>query len=728
MENKTTTVENVTFGGGGGIDPADAMLKSEYDTNANGIVDSAERIEDTVILNEDVNAGSLVYITAAPLTPEGLATVGNADAYDPVRRPAVGIALESGVVGDTVKILEYGLATGIDTSNYANNDVLFLDRGGKFGTTPNAEYAEQIGSVYESGANGSIIFQRGSIDTSGVKWSYSTQAGADSIYETTVSGAASRAVITQEVGQNRPQAKNYLIFNDDVVTQPIDTDTIINPAYTITPTESNEILGFVIKPAADQTNVILSITKNSDTVWRQNIGDITNGVEKVIDMTTGSLVPVDVSEIAVNYDVSFLSNDGDVQLLGDSISGRPYYRSTFWEYELVDLVSSTVPITRENVLQAASTATSQEPSAVDTPLQIEFGAAQGTPSDPIQIDALGNISVNTSDSYIFDLSLQYGRTGGAGTSVLYARVLINGAQVGSSGYSIVDNADVVVPTSTEINLTLAAGDVVTFELIRDSSGVNSGGLFLGDPTLAGWNNAPTAEIGVTRFTGQGVILPTQGDVTGPASATQNEIATYANATGKEIKATSDYTAETGTIKRIGAGNAEFQHSNGINRLILTGTSAQIKAKNSVDNSTTTWTLSDSNGGLYGGSALNVDSNSGSIGYKASRNGTFRCQMYWNSGENKTHFSHNGTNSNPAADMTFSNTDMVWDFSGNKAMSLTNTGQLDVEGSAIGITLKNDSGVAQSDWQHNSGTTQLVCLIGVSSWQLPELLECCHRYL
>ena len=40
------------------------------------------------------------------------------------------------------------------------------------------------------------------------------------------------------------------------------------------------------------------------------------------------------------------------------------------------------------VLRVASTAT-QAPSAVDTPLQLTFGAAQGSASDPVMLSAAG---------------------------------------------------------------------------------------------------------------------------------------------------------------------------------------------------------------------------------------------------------------------------------------------------------------------------------------------------
>ena len=50
------------------------------------------------------------------------------------------------------------------------------------------------------------------------------------------------------------------------------------------------------------------------------------------------------------------------------------------------------------VLRAASTAT-QAPSAVDTALQLTFGAAQGSASDPVMINAAGTVTFNTAGNY-----------------------------------------------------------------------------------------------------------------------------------------------------------------------------------------------------------------------------------------------------------------------------------------------------------------------------------------
>ena len=83
------------------------------------------------------------------------------------------------------------------------------------------------------------------------------------------------------------------------------------------------------------------------------------------------------------------------------------------------------------VLRAASTAT-QAPSAVDTALQVSFGVAQGSASDPVMLNAAGLVTFNTAGNYAIRIKLQNGRTGATGTSILLSRILLNGAQVGSA--------------------------------------------------------------------------------------------------------------------------------------------------------------------------------------------------------------------------------------------------------------------------------------------------------
>jgi len=163
----------------------------------------------------------------------------------------------------------------------------------------------------------------------------------------------------------------------------------------------------------------------------------------------------------------------------------------------LDTRVTTLEASHTLLLVATSVATTQEPSVTDTALQIEFGPLQTTTD--IDISAAGAITFKTAGKYIISPFFQYGRAGASGTSILLNRYLRNGVQEGNSLAAKVDNAEVLVPWSSSIQFTAVINDVLTIELIRDSAGSNSGGLFALTST-AGWNTAPCASIQIYKAT------------------------------------------------------------------------------------------------------------------------------------------------------------------------------------------------------------------------------------
>lgn len=162
-------------------------------------------------------------------------------------------------------------------------------------------------------------------------------------------------------------------------------------------------------------------------------------------------------------------------------------------------LTSPEGITIERILDGVSVAASQQPSALDTPLQIEFGPAVNTVSDPVMLSAAGQLTVNRSGTYRIKFSAAVGRTGGAGVSNIYIRVLINGVQAGQSVHTKMSSSDIYIPFSDEAWVYLPSGTTLTYEIVRDSTGNNSGGLFTSSPTLGGWNDNPSAAIRVERW-------------------------------------------------------------------------------------------------------------------------------------------------------------------------------------------------------------------------------------
>lgn len=150
------------------------------------------------------------------------------------------------------------------------------------------------------------------------------------------------------------------------------------------------------------------------------------------------------------------------------------------------------------VLRAASTAT-QAPTAVDTPLQLSFGAAQGSASDPVMINAAGLVTFNTAGNYAVRIKLQNGRTGATGTSILLSRILLNGAQVGSTAAVKMTQTDATTPSESRVVLNATAGQTFQVQIMRDSAGSNFGGVYPQTATVAAWGVAPSALLVISRL-------------------------------------------------------------------------------------------------------------------------------------------------------------------------------------------------------------------------------------
>ena len=158
---------------------------------------------------------------------------------------------------------------------------------------------------------------------------------------------------------------------------------------------------------------------------------------------------------------------------------------------LATLILSQIEATA--VLTAFSTVI-QAPSALDTPLQVTFGGAQGSPSTPVMIDALGNVTFNQSGLYLINAYGSVERVGSSGgTSVLVFRGLLNGTQVTITKGFHLDTPGMPSPYEITVPFQVTAGDVLTFQIMRDSSGVNFGGLYP-HTVLGGWSNVPSTEI------------------------------------------------------------------------------------------------------------------------------------------------------------------------------------------------------------------------------------------
>ncbi|NBW35779.1 MAG: hypothetical protein EBR30_12320 [Cytophagia bacterium] len=151
------------------------------------------------------------------------------------------------------------------------------------------------------------------------------------------------------------------------------------------------------------------------------------------------------------------------------------------------------------VLVAQSTVT-QAPSALDTPLQVTFGAAQGTSGDAVMISSGGLITFNETGLYLINGYGSVERQGSSGgTAILLFRFLVNGTQAGSVKAFHLDTPNLSTPyeITFPINIT-TAGTTASFQIMRDSSGTNAGGLYP-HTNLGGWSNVPSAEVNIWQL-------------------------------------------------------------------------------------------------------------------------------------------------------------------------------------------------------------------------------------
>lgn len=148
------------------------------------------------------------------------------------------------------------------------------------------------------------------------------------------------------------------------------------------------------------------------------------------------------------------------------------------------------------VLSSSNTSATQIPSASDTAKQVLFGSAQSTTN--VSNDALGNITFNVAGQY----AIRYGFSffGGTGGAVIFFRVLINGNPI--------EPTHRVAPSTGEITefcetffIDASANDVLTFQIVSDSTGASIGGLSQAAPVASGWSSTPTAEITIYKFSG-----------------------------------------------------------------------------------------------------------------------------------------------------------------------------------------------------------------------------------
>lgn len=140
-------------------------------------------------------------------------------------------------------------------------------------------------------------------------------------------------------------------------------------------------------------------------------------------------------------------------------------------------------------------------------VNVTYGAAQGVITDPVSLNANGETTFTTIDSYWISFYFQFGRTTSNGTSNLVLRSVGDGTPIGTVISERVTNPDDTKGIELHIPFTPPyVPFVLKGEIMRDINGANDGGLlpYLPVETVGGWSAkaAPSASIFIYRIKAQ----------------------------------------------------------------------------------------------------------------------------------------------------------------------------------------------------------------------------------
>ena len=142
--------------------------------------------------------------------------------------------------------------------------------------------------------------------------------------------------------------------------------------------------------------------------------------------------------------------------------------------------------------------TPQNPPTVDTPIRVLFGSLpQGGINDPVMygVNTPGVVTFNEVGNYIINAFGNVYRTTSGGVAHLKFRALVDGVEAGYVKTIYIDQNTFEIPYELTIPIYVsAAGTTLEFEIMRDSAGVDDGGLNRDTTTLLGWGNTPSAYI------------------------------------------------------------------------------------------------------------------------------------------------------------------------------------------------------------------------------------------
>ena len=209
------------------------------------------------------------------------------------------------------------------------------------------------------------------------------------------------------------------------------------------------------------------------------------------DNTTKAITPTKLREVETQMTDSNLNT---LESTAQTVAGLVNFTGGLQKAGSSVLVGAQ----EKDIMRAYSMASIQQPTALGSAIQVEFGAAQSTPE--VSLSAAGVLTCNVSGTYALRIKLQFGRSGATGVSYLMSRIVKNATQFGVSQCTRISPPDSIIPTDSRVIIPLLAGDTITVQVIRDSLGANAGGLFA-QASSHGWILAPTALLDVAKVEG-----------------------------------------------------------------------------------------------------------------------------------------------------------------------------------------------------------------------------------
>lgn len=161
------------------------------------------------------------------------------------------------------------------------------------------------------------------------------------------------------------------------------------------------------------------------------------------------------------------------------------------------------PLTLENieVVSTISNFNSANINPSSTDVAVVAGFSSTVSNSDITIDSSGLMTVATTGLYNIAFNLTFGRSNSTGTAITLARLLINDVQFGFTQSIVQAATSNTRPVRIDLLLELTAGDQLKVEIMRDSAGVNDGGLLAQAVTLGTWGDVPSYFVRASRIQG-----------------------------------------------------------------------------------------------------------------------------------------------------------------------------------------------------------------------------------